>query len=157
MIDGQSLVLEEFDFERINGELAPIASWISKNLISQETHFAGACERLQRQLVLVSDERFTHFVRHATEVTARIALDYEKKTVKEHALFYQEFLPAETLLYSVVLANPSRVWSRSAEDGGKLLGKLGEIVQHVPFLQIGGDETTGKGLCAVRLTRGETS
>ena len=61
-----------------------------------------------RDFVVLSDDDFSHFARHATEVSARIALDYNTKTVAGTALFYQEFVPAETLFYSLVLANASR-------------------------------------------------
>ncbi len=100
---------------------------------------------------MLHDDDFTHFVRHATEVVARIGLDYERKTVKDGALFYQEFLPPETLFYAVVLASPSRR-EGDAKDAGAMLAALAERVPAV--LQIGGDETIGKGLCAVRLDHG---
>jgi len=50
-------------------------------------------------LAIVDDDTFTHFARYSTEVTARIGLDYEHKTVRQGALFYQEFLPAECVFY----------------------------------------------------------
>ncbi len=64
--------------------------------------------RIKNHLAVLCDDDFTHFVRHATEVVARVGLDYERKTVKQGALFYQEFLPAETLFYAVVFASASR-------------------------------------------------
>jgi CRISPR-associated protein Cmr4 len=94
------------------------------------------------------DDDFTHFVRLATEVVARVGLDYERKTVKQGALFYQEFLPAETLFYCLVVAEDSR----RRELKKDAAWTLQYAQQHVPpVLQIGGNETTGKGLCAVRL------
>jgi CRISPR-associated protein Cmr4 len=100
--------------------------------------------------VVLQDDDFGHFVRHATEVSARIGLDYEKKTVKEGALFYQEFLPPETLFYSLVFANESRYQGHPMASGA-VLEYLRERLAEVRVLQVGGDETTGKGLCAVRL------
>ena len=72
--------------------------------------------------------------------------------MKTGALFYEEFLPPETLFYSVVLASPSRRegHGKSAAD---ILSYLRENLP--PVLQIGGDETIGKGLCAVRLDAGK--
>lgn len=111
--------------------------------------------RFGRQLVVVHDDDFTHFVKYATEVTARIGLDYETKTVKGGALFYQEFLSTETLFYSVLIVNAvrSRGDRKSAAD---LMGELTTHLTALPngVLQIGGDETTGKGYCSVRLTTG---
>lgn len=98
-----------------------------------------------------SKTRFACFVRHATGVVARIALDYERKTVKGTALFYEEILPAETLFDSVALASASR------RDGhGKGPGDIRSYLRsNLPaLLQMGGDETIGKGLCAVGLDGG---
>lgn len=89
-----------------------------------------------RRLVVLHDDDFSHFAHNATEVTARIGLDHETKTVKDKALFYEEFLPAECLLYCLVI--------RSARSNG--------LEWEPPrFVQIGGDETIGKGLCAIVL------
>ena len=91
-------------------------------------------------------------MRHATEITARIGLDYQTKTVRPGALFYQECLPAETLFYSLVFANASR-HQEHKKTAAQIMGYLRENTP--PVLQVGGDETTGKGLCVVRLTNGK--
>ena len=103
-------------------------------------------------MVVLHDDDFTHFVRHATEIVARIGLNSETKTVKQGALFYQEFLPSETILYAVVFANASRREGKAAQAAGMLEYLRGQLPK---VLQIGGDETTGKGLCAVRLCDGK--
>jgi len=121
------------------------ATWIARHGLADEP----LRERFASHLVVLDDDQFTHFVRHATEVVARIGLDYEKKTVKPGALFYQEFLPAETLFYALAFANRSRRESR-AKDATGIMQYVAEGVP--PVLQIGGDETTGKGLCSVSLS-----
>ncbi len=143
VIDGNKLLLEEFEFE-VTGEATDVAKWIADYAVSD----AFTQDRIKSHLVVLHDDDFTHFVRHATEVVARVGLDYERKTVKKGALFYEEFLPPETLFYSVVLASPSRREGH-ARSAGEMLKYLSDNVPHV--LQIGGDETIGKGLCAVRL------
>jgi CRISPR-associated protein Cmr4 len=146
LVDGNKLVLEEFEFER-TGDADAVAVWVSQRAVADD----ATQGRLKSHLVVLHDDDFTHFVRHATEVVARVGLDYERKTVKSGALFYEEFLPAETLFYSVVLASASR------RDGhGKDAAEnLRYVRNNLPlFLQIGGDETIGKGLCAVRLDDG---
>jgi CRISPR-associated protein Cmr4 len=149
---GDRLVLEEFEFTRLPQPIAPgMAQWLAESLLPSTAAYAATRARFQSQLVVLSDNDFTHFARHATEVCARVGLNYETKTVKDGALFYQEFLPAETLLYAVVLANPPRSRRASVEPAA-LLERLSG---HLPgMLQIGGDETTGKGFCAVRLGGG---
>ncbi len=146
------LVLEEFEFTCESKYLsAALLDWLTENLLPSTDAYATTRARFKKQFVVISDNDFTHFARHATEVCARVGLNYESKTAKDGALFYQEFLPAETLLYSVVLANPSRSKKRPAE-GAALLASLHAYLP--AMLQIGGDETTGKGLCAVRLGGG---
>lgn len=147
VLEGGKLVLEEFEFER-KGDAGAVAKWIAEHATSD----ADWADRIRSHLAVLGDDDFTHFVRHATEVTARIALDYETKTVSGGALFYQEFLPAETLFYSVVTASRSRRKENGKDATGadKILGDLRETLERKPYLQIGGDETTGKGLCAVR-------
>lgn len=147
LVDGDKLILEEFEFAR-TADAAGIAGWVADNAVADKPT-AG---RIRTHLAVLYDDDFTHFVRHATEVVARVGLDYGKKTVKPGALFYEEFLPAETLFYSVLLAEPSR--------RGTCAMAAGEVLGHVrgklpPVLQIGAGETVGKGLCAVRLSGGE--
>jgi CRISPR-associated protein Cmr4 len=150
LVDGNKLVLEEFEFMRKH-DASAIASWVATRAVADKP----TADRIVSHLAVLHDDDFTHFVRHATEIVARVGLDYERKTVKEGALFYQEFLPPETLFYSIVLASASRFERRpgSAEE------MLDYLARHLPdnsVLQVGGDETTGKGLCLARLsdTRG---
>ncbi len=161
LVDGNKLVLEEFEFTQTkkaedvpcedNGEKkATFAEWVGVRAVSD----AATKERIASHLVILHNDDFTHFVRHATEIVARIGLDYERKTVKTGALFYQEFLPAETLFYSVVLANASRN-ANVAKKASEILDYVGGRVKDVRVLQIGGDETTGKGICGVRLFDGK--
>lgn len=143
LIDGDHLVLEEFDFTR-KGDVSAIADWLAL----RATDDAETRARIKSHLVVLNDDDFTHFARYATEVAARIGLDYERKTVKAKALFYEEFLPAETLFYALAIAEKSR--RKDQELGGRAV--LGFVRDHLPpLVQIGGDETIGKGLCAVRL------
>lgn len=157
-IDKKHLLLEEFKLDVVDGDPTPWATWAAGHLLPTTPEYADTVKRFTRQLVVVHDDDFTHFVRFATEVTARIGLNYETKTVKDGALFYQEFLPTESLFYAVVIANAARTrrerGSDKADDGPALMGKLQPMIDKVPVLQIGGDETTGKGFCSVRLTIG---
>lgn len=138
------LVLEEFEFTR-SGDPSALADWIAERAFHPDD--AATADRFRTHLAILSDDDFGHFVRHATEVSARVGLDYERKTVRDRALFYEEFLPPETLFYSLVLASASRRASsgKSADD------VLGWLRRTAPRdLQIGGDETVGKGICSTR-------
>lgn len=146
LVDDKNLVLEEFEFER-TGDAGMVTEWIAKHAVRDDF----TSQRLKRQLVILHDDDFTHFVRHATEIVARVGLNYEKKTVRTGALFYQECLPPETLFYSVVFANRSRHQGHKKE-ANEIMDYLRRNLPPQTVLQIGGDETTGKGLCAVRLS-----
>lgn len=142
---GNGLVLEEFAFDAVDGA-TPVATWIADHATDDK----DTKERLQERMVIVDDNAFGHFVQHATEVTARIALDYQTKTVKQGALFYEELLPSETLLYSVVLAERSRS-SGANMTALQVLGALTGL--GLRTVQIGAGETIGKGFCALRFAR----
>lgn len=137
------VVLEEFEFGKVPSDCGPLADWIAQHAVADK----NTQERFRSHLAILSDNDFSHFVRHATEVVARIALDYEHKTVKEGALFYQEFLPPETIFYTLVLASESRK-PGAPYSAADILGYVGQCVRAKEVIQIGGDETTGKGLCA---------
>jgi CRISPR-associated protein Cmr4 len=149
LVDGDKMVLEEFEFSRV-ADAGEVADWVAAHAVNDSSTAA----RIKTHLAVLSDDDFTHFVRHATEVVARVALDYDRKTVQPGALFYQEFLPAETLFYSVVIAAASRR-EGDARPAAEVFAYLEQNVELAGVIQIGGDETTGKGLCLTRLCQGE--
>ena len=134
-ISQQELILEEFRFKvRTLTEIRGLPALVGFD---------------PKRLVVLNDSDFTYFAENATEVCARIKLDPSTKTVADGALFYQEFLPTETVLYSVVLA-------ASSKDEHKYTAKQVLAEFALPgCLQVGGDETTGKGLCALCWEKGE--
>lgn len=128
-VQNGEIYLEEFKFKVIEKPTIP-ASFLPPG-----------CDG--SRVVVLNDTDFTYFTEHATEISARIRLSKETKTVEEGALFYQEFVPPESIFYSVVLASTSRDPGNGRLEADKVLEKF-VYPKHV---QIGGDETTGKGLC----------
>ena len=128
-----------------------LATWIANNCLPDSDEYRSTRDRFVRQFVVVPDNVFTHFSKYATEVVARIGLDYNTRTVKTGALFYQELLPAESLMYSVLLVNRSRVANDSGIEIDSLTSLQG-LLKSVRTLQVGGDETTGKGFCALHFS-----
>lgn len=126
-LDKNELILEEFQFTA-----KPDAAFEIK-----PEPLAG--DDLKR-IVILNDSDFTYFARHATEITARIRLNQETKTVAKKALFYQEFIPAEAIFYSLVA------------EADRSSGALADY-EPPANAQIGGEETTGKGLCLLTLER----
>jgi CRISPR-associated protein Cmr4 len=133
----------------VNGD--NLASWIADNLLPQSDVYRTTRERLKRQLVVVSDELYTYFVKFSTEVFARIGLDYETKIVRDGALFYQECLPVESILYSNLLVSHTKAlrgWTST-----QVFDVIGEVVKESSTIQFGSSDTTGKGMCSVTLRK----
>lgn len=145
--DGSTAGFEEFAFTVAHN--AAVKSlrdeWLKPKLADESS------EALKR-LVVVSDEAFTFFVRRACTVVARNAMkDYDTKRVADGALFYEEMLPPETLMYSMVEAHPPRNGAPLA-DGvmeylKSVLGRTSGVVQ------LGADATVGVGWCRTSLSK----
>ncbi len=145
-IAGQSgLLLEEFDFTA--KAPPPDADTFLKAVAGMA--FADPTRRddFLKRVVILHPDAFTHFVRHSTHVRARIALDYETKTASDGALFYEEYLPPETILYSLLLATPGR--GSAATPASEVIRSVRRTVDSLPFLQIGAGQTVGCGICTV--------
>lgn len=111
---------------------------------------------LKKQLVLVDNDSFRHLSQAALPVLPHIAIDSDTKTVRPGALWYEENLPADTVLYTVLGCQPSRKKGHEAR-ASELLTAVTEQVFAQPYIQIGGNETTGMGWCRVaqpKLTQG---
>jgi CRISPR-associated protein Cmr4 len=107
---------------------------------------------LERRLAIVNDENFQHFVLTCTDLVARIKVEAATRTVVGGALFNQENVPCETLFYSVLTVLPPRRpdVAHDFDANAKLAELLSNKDDHPPILQIGGDETTGHGLCEIK-------
>lgn len=130
LLDPGKAVLEEFE---LTGKTATLDALSSKMGVDA------------KRLAVVSDEQFGWFAEFATETVARIGLEPGKKTVKKGALFYQEFVPAEALFYFLLLAQDSETEGVKVSAADNL-----KAFEPPKYLQFGGDETIGKGLCHVR-------
>ncbi len=102
------------------------------------------------RLLLVSDETFDYCVSSCTEIQTNIKIDSKKGTATEGGLRYQEFLPSDSVLYSVVYFSGK---SNALEAEG-IKEKLKDSING--FLQVGGDITLGKGICNVSWIDGGT-
>ncbi|WP_152050233.1 type III-B CRISPR module RAMP protein Cmr4 [Tautonia marina] len=159
LIEGGRVALEEFLFVRAGDSDGLIAAWIADHVLPDSAAFDATRARFRRSLLVLHDDDFDHFAQYATEINARIGLDYETKTVKGKALFYEEYLPPETLFYALVLANEARARANGEHpSAGRAMGAadvfdvLRETLPEV--LQVGADQSIGKGYCATRLARG---
>ena len=115
--------------------------------------FGLPVEDLKHQLTVVHNDLFSTLTRFGLPVNAHIALDSATKTVKQGALWYEETLPPETVLYVPVLAGPSR-YAEVELDADVILTHLTDtLFENHPYLQVGGNETTGMGWFRVSVTK----
>lgn len=96
------------------------------------------------RLLVVHDEVFGYGVSNCTSVMAQIKIDQKTGTTANGSLRYQEELPADTLMYTILF------WGDSRDDKESLKADAirGYIKDEVVsgHIQIGGDETLGRGI-----------
>lgn len=95
----------------------------------------------QSGVYIIDDDSFKHIVTSATQVIARNELK-PNKTSKN--LWYEEALPADTVLYSFI--------KPSVANNGELTNLKNAIDDK--FVQIGGGETVGYGICKIKVLGG---
>lgn len=137
------LYLEEY---RLKTQGTNLNEWISllTELMPSDTKAA-----LEAQLTVVSDDLFAFLAQNSTPVHAHNAIDSDTKTVKAGALWWEESLPSDTLLYTCVHAFNGREKDKpvTAEDN---LTAFKQVFSDNPYVQMGGNETVGMGFCLAK-------
>lgn len=132
------LFLEERQFAVSDEPDSSLVEAIAPLVLHAETR-----ERLAAQLTVLGDDDFAWFVRFGLSVQARNVL--EDGTKKSKNLWYEETLPPDTLMYSLVMGR--------SQDA---LGALNSLFPETdPYLQAGGNETVGQGWFAVTVRFGK--
>lgn len=150
---GESVVLEEFSFTPKQDKIIEtIGKWLADNTLPKADEYKYWREALPQKLCILHEDAFRDFVLYGTEVQTHVRLDPEKKTVQTGALWTSESLPVDTLLYAPLMATKSRMngTNLSAAD---VLQRVTNL--HLARTQLGGDETTGQGMVALRIAGSE--
>lgn len=100
---------------------------------------------LSDRLLVVHDSLFSYAVESCTEVQPQIKISEKTGATADGSLRYQELLPADSLLYTMVYFSAAHfdtdLKARAIHDF---------LTQGVKgFLQIGGDMTLGRGICRI--------
>ncbi|MBA2391525.1 MAG: type III-B CRISPR module RAMP protein Cmr4 [Ktedonobacteraceae bacterium] len=149
-----SLVLEEFSFTSLmSTQVDEIAAWLAEHTLPKQNTDDYWSTRLKNSLVILPENDFRDFTLYATEVITRIRIDRNTKTAARGALWTEEHLPTDTLLYVPIYATDTR---RNGKEGLKLPGR--QVLETIKaqdaargsYLQLGGDETVGRGMVHVR-------
>lgn len=153
----KTVFLEEYRFELKETDLSDLIDALLPLMKTVDK------ETLEKQLVIVNDDNFSHMVQHVTPVNAHISIDSDTKIVKPGALWYEETLPPETLLYTGLHAVASRKprnkegdnesvnKEEAQKDAGQILQAVTALFDKHRWLQLGGNETVGMGWCAVSI------
>jgi CRISPR-associated protein Cmr4 len=155
------IYLEEYRYEIKHDDL--LVQWQEK----LQTIFSLSEETLAT-LSIVSNDQFNHLCQVATAITPHIKIE-GSKTAKPGALWYEESLSPETLLYSLIIANDSHTPASKqtkekeqdeqseTEDNANNIEQLSaqQVIDEIEkqftdsksYIQIGGNETVGMGWC----------
>lgn len=163
-----AVVLEEYTFEvKKDKEVEKLASWLAKKIFEEEkkeekteektNYWQYWQEKMKTGLVVLEDDDFQDLIQLATEIITRIRIEPETGTVKPGALFNEEYLPQDSILYSLALTSP--LFLSKEQDKGIFAGVEKEEKAVLDFwqtgmpgvLQLGGNATIGKGLVRIKL------
>jgi CRISPR-associated protein Cmr4 len=154
-IDGK-IILEEYAFE-IDDDVKNKVSLL--NLGSKLSDYLG--NEILDRLVIVSNDVFRDFTKLSTEVITRTKIQNDTGTVQSGALFTEEYLPAESYMYSLIAASRIFQSGKTKEERNKDYPKVnGENIKTAAHVldffksnlnergvaQIGGSSTLGKGI-----------
>ncbi len=145
--DNGTVVLEELDLLRnpaLQAQVDEWAGWISRCCFPDD----DVWQPLFAQRFLVASDAVLQFLAEtATEVRARIRIQENTRTVARGALWYEENLPAETLLWGILGCTRSRRPGR-VQEAAELVAilKNGLVADEGECrIQLGGKATVGRG------------
>ncbi|BAF60106.1 Uncharacterized protein PTH_1925 [Pelotomaculum thermopropionicum SI] len=146
-LDDQKVIFEDLDFTAVPDEnVRAWAEWIGKRIFPGDTDWQ---KMLAARFCVVHDDVMGFLLETATEVFARIRLREDAKTVENNALWYEEALPAETILSGLVFATTVKA------GPGEVFNTLEGLMKKP--LQLGGKATVGRGLCRLQMAGGGIS
>lgn len=154
---GDKVVLEDYDLEsavskeleRFAGALAKVLWGAGDDAAEERGHFAA-------RVCVVHDDVMALLLETCLEITTRVRLDPDRKTVVKGALWTEEALPVETILAGLVLATPVKQ-PKPLRDGGPDRYEAKALLGYVQGLttggvvQLGGKATVGRGLCSMMM------
>jgi len=159
------VVLEEYTFDvKENKETSKIAKYLADKIFPNDSYKFWR-EKLEKDLVILSDEDFEQFVTSSTEVITRTRIDDVTGTVdtKRGGLWTEEYLPQDTILYSIAMTSPVKVEKNEAKGIFKAETPDKEAKKVLQFfelgisevIQIGGNQTIGKGIARIQILKQE--
>lgn len=154
--DKDTVLLEEYSFNvnKGDGNLAKFVEWLENHVFKNGN---SRRQDLPGKICVVENDVFNDFVRMFTEVITRTKIDPATGTVQTGALWNEEYLPSETVMYSLMMATPlmkedkEKLGELKADNPENEASKiLLKTTKGLPkYLFLGGNETVGKGLVSL--------
>jgi CRISPR-associated protein Cmr4 len=159
------IALEEYAFDvEKSKECSDLAEWMSEIIFPKDAIFNYRRDKLKKDMVVLDDDEFRDFVNMSTEVVTRTKINVCTGTVQKGALFTEEYLPAESILYSLVMSSSIHNKDEKETEKGIFKSKSSKeedismefFQNYLPgTVQIGGDATIGKGIVTTNVYGGE--
>lgn len=128
------------------------AEWIGKRVFPNDTNWQ---RMFNERFCIVNDDILNFLLDTATEITARVKLRDDEKTVQKGGLWYEEALPAETILSGLVVATVIKKNGQINAQAQEVFNVIKDLITkngQAQAVQFGGKATVGRGLCHVRMS-----
>lgn len=143
--------LEEYIYKdlKIQPDISKLAEWMSQHVFAQSLPYWK--NKIKENLIVLPEDDFTDFLQFSTEVHTRIKIDNQTGTVKDGALFTEEYLPSEVVLYSLAMFSPE------FKKNGMTLEEVSHFFNESKpdYFQMGGNSSIGKGIIRL-ISKNET-
>ena len=179
---GQGMLIEDMKLEGKTSE-ALSTLWAGLEGLGLIDEADTTTSFYEKRLAVVSDELFSYFVRLNLEVRSRVKIDPKTGTAAGSGPWLEEYMPAETLLYGIVMGRttayipaptmlPGEDARAAGEGNGSPAGEasLDDLVPETvsaednmnilasmglssAFLRFGGKSSVGSGRAIFRLTK----
>lgn len=122
------------------------ADWLKGRVFPADSPWQ---DMLGERLCVVHDNVLSFILNTATEITARVKIQDDAKTVQRGGLWYEEALPTESVLFGLALSFPNpKTQMTDAQIFDAIKPKLDNA------MQFGGKATVGRGICRVSMSNG---
>jgi CRISPR-associated protein Cmr4 len=139
VVKDDKIYLEDLDITARTDALADHWSgYFAEKLFSEDKER----DSFKNRFIILSDNVFNFLCETGTEVSPHIRINDESKTTSDHALWYEEALPTETILSGVVWCD--KIYGDANQNQTDLLDTYTKPKNNI--LQFGGKATTGKGI-----------
>jgi CRISPR-associated protein Cmr4 len=148
------VILEEYAYDAIeSSDVQKFAEELSEIIFSSSglEYWKGL---LQKNLVILSDTDFRDFTQMSTDVITRTKIDNETGTVQDGALFTEEYLPNDSVMYTSIFASDEYGHQSNRKNAKDVMDYVvGKIEKDIKYFQLGGNATLGKGILKTAVKR----